>query len=96
MLNEKQELMPIEQHTENGEQLKQMGLEEAEATCKGALVPVQVGQIDFYGDGLTVVLVEIDEERQCSFRSASSVSIWESTGPASIRGPNAMRFWHVR
>jgi P22_AR N-terminal domain/ORF6C domain len=64
MLNEEQELMPIEQQTENGEQLAQAGLEEAEATSERALVPLQVGQVDFYGDGLTVVLVEIEGERQ--------------------------------
>ena len=64
LLNEEQELMPIEQHTENGEQLTQAGLEEAEATSERALVPLLVSQVDFYGDGLTVVLVEIDGERQ--------------------------------
>jgi hypothetical protein len=64
MLNEEQELMPIGQRTENGEQLKQAGLEEAEETSERALVPLQVGQVDFYGDGLTVVLVEIGGERR--------------------------------
>jgi hypothetical protein len=59
-----QELIPLEQQTEDGEQLPQPGLEEAEATSERALVPVQVSQIDFYGDGLTVVLVEIAGERQ--------------------------------
>ncbi len=79
LLNDEQELSPIEQHTENGEQLTQAGLEEAEATSERAVVPLQVGQVDFYGDGLTVVLVEIDGDRQVLVpsRSASSVSIWE-------------------
>ncbi len=63
MLNEEQEPVPIEQHTENGEQLKQAGLEEAEATNERELVPLQVGQVDFYGGGLTVLLVEIGGER---------------------------------
>ncbi len=63
-MSEEQELIPLEQHTEDGERLPQPVLEEAEATSERALVPVQVSQIDFYGDGLTVVLVEIDGERQ--------------------------------
>ena len=33
--------MPIEQHIENGEQLKQAGLEEAEAASERALVPLR-------------------------------------------------------
>jgi hypothetical protein len=63
-MSEDQELIPSEQHIEDGEQLPQSGLEEAEETSERALVPLQVSQIDFYGDGLTVVLVEIDGERQ--------------------------------
>jgi hypothetical protein len=63
-VSDDQELIPIEKQTENGEQLPQSELEEAEATSGRALVPVQVGQVNFYGDGLTVVLVEIDGERQ--------------------------------
>jgi hypothetical protein len=63
-VSDEQELNPIEQQTETAEQLNQSGLEEAEATSERALVPVQVSQVDFYGDGLTVVLVEIDGERQ--------------------------------
>jgi len=63
-VSEEQELIPLEQQTEDGEQLPQPVLGEAEATTERALVPVQVSQIDFYGDGLTVVLVEIDGERQ--------------------------------
>ena len=63
-MSEDQELIPIEQHTEDGEQLTQSGPEESEATSGRALIPVQVSQVDFYGDGLMVVLVEIDEERQ--------------------------------
>jgi hypothetical protein len=63
-VSEDQELIPIEQHTESGEPLTQSGLEEAEATSERALVPLQVSQVDFYGDGLMVVLVEIDGERQ--------------------------------
>ena len=63
-MSEEQELIPLEQQTEDGEQLPQPVLGEAEATSERALVPVQVSQIDFYGDGLTVVLVEIDGERQ--------------------------------
>jgi len=63
-VSEEQELIPLEQQTEDGEQLPQPVLGEAEATSERALVPVQVSQIDFYGDGLTVVLVEIDGERQ--------------------------------
>ena len=63
-MSEEQELIPLEQQTEDGEQLPQPVLGEAEATTERALVPVQVSQIDFYGDGLTVVLVEIDGERQ--------------------------------
>jgi hypothetical protein len=63
-VSEDQELIPIEQHTEDGEQLTQSGLEESEATSERALVPLQVSQVDFYGDGLMVVLVEIGGERQ--------------------------------
>jgi hypothetical protein len=63
-VSDEQELNPSEQQTENGEQLTQSGPEEAEATSEWALVPLQVGQVDFYGDGLTVVLVEIGAERQ--------------------------------
>ena len=63
-MSDDQELIPSEQQTEYGEQLPQSGLEEAEATSEHALVPVQVSQVDFYGDGLTVALVEIDGERQ--------------------------------
>ena len=63
-MSEDQERIPLEQRTEDGEQLPQPGLEEAEATSERVLVPVQVSQIDFYGDRLTVVLVEIDGERQ--------------------------------
>ena len=63
-MSEEQELIPLEQQTEDGEQLPQPVLGEAEAISERALVPVQVSQIDFYGDGLTVVLVEIDGERQ--------------------------------
>ena len=63
-MSEDQERIPLEQRTKDGEQLPQPGLEEAEATSEQALVPVQVSQIDFYGDRLTVVLVEIDGERQ--------------------------------
>src|SRR6202163_3953191 len=55
--------MPIEQHTDDGEPLPQSGLEEAEATSERALVPLQVSQVDFYGDGLTAALVEIGGER---------------------------------
>jgi len=49
---------------ERGNQTSQ--LEEAEDGAKGvsALIPSQVSQIDFYGDSLLVVLVEINEERQ--------------------------------
>ena len=63
-MSDEQELIPIEQPTENGEQLTQSGLEGAEATSERALVPLQVSQVDFYGDGLMVVLVEIGGERQ--------------------------------
>ena len=63
-MSDDQELNPIEQHTENGEQLTQSGLEEAEAASEQALVALQVSQVDFYGDGLMVVLVEIGGERQ--------------------------------
>jgi len=63
-VSEDQELIPIEQHTEDGEQLTQSGLEESEATSERALVPLQVSQVDFYGDELMVVLVEIGGERQ--------------------------------
>ena len=59
-----QELIPIEQQTGNGEQLPQSGLEEAEATSERVFVAVKVSQVDFYGDGLMVVLVEIGGERQ--------------------------------
>ena len=58
-MSEDQELIPIEQPTEDGEQLPQSGLEEAEATSERALVPLQVSQLDFFGDGLTVVLVMV-------------------------------------
>ena len=57
---------------ENREQLDQPGLEEDEATSERALVPLQVSQVDFYGDKLMVVLVETGGEhlvlvplRQC-------------------------------
>jgi hypothetical protein len=63
-VSEDQELIPLEQQTEDGEQLPQPGLEEAEATSERALVPLQVSQVDFYGDGLMVVLVEIAGKRQ--------------------------------
>ncbi len=63
-MSDDQEFMPIEQHTEDGEPLPQSGLEEAEATSERALVPLQVSQVDFYGDGLTAALVEIGGERQ--------------------------------
>jgi hypothetical protein len=63
-VSDDQELIPIEQQTENGEQLPQSGLEEAEATSERALVALQVSRVDFYGDGLMVVLVEIGGERQ--------------------------------
>jgi len=63
-VSDEQELMPIEQQTENAEQLPQSGLEDAEATSERALVPLLVSQVDFYGDGLMVVLVEIGGERQ--------------------------------
>ena len=63
-MSDDQGLIPIEQQTENGEQLTQSGLEEAEAASEQALVALQVSQVDFYGDGLMVVLVEIGGERQ--------------------------------
>jgi P22_AR N-terminal domain/ORF6C domain len=63
-VSDDQEFMPIEPHTEDGEPLTQSGLEEAEATSERALVPLQVSQVDFYGDGLTAALVEIGGERQ--------------------------------
>jgi hypothetical protein len=63
-VSEDQKLIPSEQHTEDGEKLTQSGLEEAEATSERALVALQVSQLDFYGDGLMVVLVEIGGERQ--------------------------------
>jgi P22_AR N-terminal domain len=63
-VSDDQGLIPIEQQTENGEQLTQSGLEEAEATSERALVALQVSQVDFYGDGLMMVLVEIGGERQ--------------------------------
>jgi hypothetical protein len=63
-VSDDQEFMPIEKHTEDGEPLTQSGLEEAEATSERALVPLQVSQVDFYGDGLTAALVEIGGERQ--------------------------------
>ena len=63
-MSDDQELIPIEQHTENGEQLTQSGLEEAEAASEQALVALQVSQVDFYGDELMAVLVEIGGERQ--------------------------------
>ena len=63
-MSDDQELIPIEQQTENGEQLPKSGLEEAEATSERALVALQVSRVDFYGDGLMVVLVEIGGERQ--------------------------------
>ena len=50
-MSDDQELIPIEQHTENGEQLTRSGLEEAEPTSERALVALQVRQVDFYGDG---------------------------------------------
>jgi hypothetical protein len=49
---------------ENREQLDQPGLAEDEATSERALVPLQVSQVDFYGDKLMVVLVEIGGEHQ--------------------------------
>jgi len=49
---------------ENREQLDQPGLAEDEATSERALVPLQVSQVDFYGDRVMVVLVEIGGEHQ--------------------------------
>jgi len=63
-VSEDQRLIPNEQHAEDGEQLRQSGLEEAEATSERALVALQVSQLYFYGDGLMVVLVEIGGQRQ--------------------------------
>ena len=63
-MSDDQELIPIDQQAENGEQLTQSGLEEAEATSERALIALQVSRVDFYGDGLMVVLVEIGGERQ--------------------------------
>jgi predicted ribonuclease YlaK len=63
-VSDDQELIPNEQHTEDGEPRTQSGLDVAEETSERTLVPLQVSQVDFYGDGLMVVLVEIDEERQ--------------------------------
>ena len=63
-MSDDQELIPNEQQTEDREPLTQSGLEEAEATSERALVPIQVSQVDFYGDGLMVVLVEISGEHQ--------------------------------
>ena len=37
--------------------------QEGEGDQEKALIPIQVGQIDFYGDVLQVVLVEINGER---------------------------------
>jgi hypothetical protein len=62
-VSEEQELIPSEQHIENGEQLTQSDQEEAEATSERAPVPLQVSQVDFFGDGLMVMLVEIGGER---------------------------------
>ena len=56
-MSDGQELIPIEQ-------LTQPGLEEAEAASEQALVALQVSQVDFYGDELMAVLVEIGGERQ--------------------------------
>ncbi len=56
-MRDDRELIPIEQQT-------QSGLEEVEAASERALVALQVSQVDFYGDGLMVVLVEIGGERQ--------------------------------
>ena len=44
-MSDDQELIPIEQRTENGEQLTQSGLEEAEAASEQALVALQVSQV---------------------------------------------------
>jgi hypothetical protein len=63
-VSEDQELIPSEQHAEDGEQLTQSGPKEAEAVSERALVALRVSQLDFYGDGLMVVLVEIGGERQ--------------------------------
>jgi hypothetical protein len=63
-VSEDQELIPSERHPEDQEPLPQSGLEEVEAISERALVPLQMSRIDFYGDGLLVVLVEIDGERQ--------------------------------
>ena len=49
---------------ENREQLDQSGLAEDEATSERTLVPLQVSQVDFYGDKLMVVLVETGGEHQ--------------------------------
>src|SRR6266481_8929009 len=63
-MSDDQELIPIDRQAENGEQLTQSGLEEAEATSERAPIALQVSRVDFYGDGLMVVLVEIGGERQ--------------------------------
>ena len=49
---------------ENREHHEQPELAEDEATSERVLVPLQVSQVDFYGDRLMVVLVEIQGEHQ--------------------------------
>lgn len=55
-MSDDQELLPTEQHTEEGEPLTQSGLEANEATDQHALVPTAVRQVNFHGDEITVVL----------------------------------------
>ena len=54
-MSEDQRLIPNAQHTEDGGQLTQSGLEEAEATNQQTLVPTAVRQVNFHGDVITVV-----------------------------------------
>jgi P22_AR N-terminal domain/ORF6C domain len=63
-LSEDQRLIPNAQYTEDGEQLTQSGLEEAEATDQQTLVPTAVRQVNFHGDVIIVVLVEERGRRQ--------------------------------
>ncbi len=54
----------MDDYEENKDQMRQPELEEDEATDQQALVPLQVRQVDFHGDVITVVLVEEHGRRQ--------------------------------
>ncbi len=87
-MSDDQELIPIDRQAENGEQLTQSGLEEAEATSERALIALPVSRVDFYGDGLIcsdllaagspawLAVQHQSEPRQASVSRASPALSW--------------------